>query len=295
MTKLSERQSVVVTGAAGYVGRHVVTALIDRGYPVVAVVRPGRGQLIDSRARIVEADVLSPDLDLSQFVDHSTLAVAHLAWQDGFTHNSPSHMLLLSDHFRLLTRLANLGIPRITALGTMHEVGYWEGAIDEDTPTNPRSLYGVAKDALRRSLRLSLTDSVELAWVRAYYILGDDRSNSSIFTRLLEADEAGKSSMPFTSGVNKYDFIDVRDLADQIAVVTVTPGVTGVINCSSGEPVSLGDRVERFIRENKLRVVLEYGAFPDRAYDSPGVWGDATRIREIMANAPARTSRGSSL
>lgn len=58
--------------------------------------------------------------------------------------------------------------------------------------------------------------------------------------------------------------------------------VTGVINCCTGAPESLADRVEGFIRENGLSIALDYGAFPDRPYDSPGVWGDATEIRAII-------------
>ena len=47
--------------------------------------------------------------------------------------------------------------------------------------------------------------------------------------------------------------------------------------------MSLADRVEAYIRENDLDITLEYGAFPDRPYDSPGVWGDPTKIRQILA------------
>ncbi len=39
--------------------------------------------------------------------------------------------------------------------------------------------------------------------------------------------------------------------------------------------MSLAERVEAYIRDNDLDIALEYGAFPDRPYDSPGVWGDA--------------------
>lgn len=286
MTNPSERPSVLVTGAAGYVGRHVVTALIERGFEAVAVVRPGSAGPVDPRARIVELDVLSPDVVAADLIDERTAAVVHLAWQDGFTHNAASHMLRLSDHFRLLTGFAAAGVPRLAVLGTMHEIGYWEGAIDAGTPTNPRSLYGVAKDALRRSLALAVPETTELAWLRCYYIYGDDRNNSSIFTRLLEAVDAGKATMPFTTGKNEYDFIHVTELADQIAVASTTAGVTGIVNCSTGVPVSLAARVEGFIAENDLPISLEYGAFPDRPYDSPAVWGDAAVVKELMAAHP---------
>lgn len=287
MSDSQEEANVVVTGAAGYIGRHVVTALLDRGESVSAVVRPGRGGEIDPRATIVEADILSSGFEASSLVDGTTSTFVHLAWQDGFSHNAPSHMLGLSAHYKLIADVASLGVPRISVLGTMHEIGYWEGPIDEDTPPNPRSLYGIAKNALRSAVFLGLPDSTELAWLRCYYIYGDDRRNNSIFTRLLDAVDRGDAKLPFTSGSNKYDFIDVRELAEQIAVASTTPGVTGILNCSSGVPVSLGEQVERFIAENALPISLEYGAFPDRPYDSPAVWGDARRIREVMSTAAA--------
>ncbi|MFG6492279.1 NAD-dependent epimerase/dehydratase family protein [Microbacterium sp. P03] len=275
------RSGVVVTGAGGYLGPHVVKALIDRGHDVLAVVRPGSSAATDPRAARVEIDFLSPDFDESTW--GSAEAIVHLAWQDGFVHNSPAHLGQLSAHYRFLTAAAAAGCPRIVALGTMHEVGYWEGAIDATTPTSPSSSYGIAKDALRRALPLAVPSATSLAWARAYYIYGDDRRSNSIFRKLLEAADAGKTVFPFTSGKNLYDFIRVEELGRQIAALTDAPDVVGTLNCCSGVPVSLADKVEEFIRDNDLPLSLEYGAFPDRPYDSPGVWGDATVIDEVMA------------
>ena len=59
--------------------------------------------------------------------------------------------------------------------------------------------------------------------------------------------------------------------------------VSGTINCCSGEPVSLAEKIESYIAENGYEIALQYGAFPDRPYDSPGVWGDPAKIRDILA------------
>lgn len=273
---------VVVTGAAGYLGPHVVTALLDRGHDVVAAVRPGKGEGLDPRADVVQADILAPDFDPSVWGALPD-AVVHLAWKDGFRHNSAAHMSQLSAHFDLLTGLAARGVARIVALGTMHEVGYWEGAIQADTPTAPLSQYGIAKEALRRSLALAIPETTSLAWARAYYIYGDDRRSESIFRKLLDAADQGRTEFPFTTGRNRYDFIRVEELGRQIAALADAVDVTGTLSCCSGEPVSLADQIERYIADNDLGITLEYGAFPDRPYDSPGVWGDATAIREVMA------------
>ena len=68
--------------------------------------------------------------------------------------------------------------------GTMHEDGHGEAQITADTPTAPRSQYGIAKDALRHSLMLSAEGwkRTELSWALCYYIYGDDSGISSIFT-----------------------------------------------------------------------------------------------------------------
>lgn len=162
------------------------------------------------------------------------------------------------------------------------EIGYWEGKIDANTPCNPMSMYGVAKNALRQALMLKAKEKqFRLYWLRAYYILGDDDRNHSIFTKLLEAERTGKTEFPFTSGKNKYDFIDVKQLAGMIVDAATQTEYTGVINVCSGEPVALGDKVEQFIREKHLSITLKYGAFPDRIYDSPVVYGDNSIIKKI--------------
>lgn len=165
-------------------------------------------------------------------------------------------------------------------------MGYWEGAIDEATPCNPQSLYGISKDALRRSLMLAAEKAgIKAQWLRGFYIYGDDSSSRSIFGKLLRADAAGEKRFPFTSGKNKYDFIDVGELARQISACVLQDEVLGTISCCSGTPRSLADQVEEFIASHGLNIALDYGAYPDRPYDSPGVWGDASKIHAALVAA----------
>lgn len=278
-------KTVLVTGANGYIGSQVVRELVRRGVRVIGVDRAtGEGQDVE----YFTADLLDPALDLCELIGCVPDVCLHLAWRNGFAHNSESHMDDLSAHYRLLMRLVKAGVGHIAVMGTMHEIGYWEGAITADTPCNPQSLYGVAKNALRQALSLSLAQQpVVFQWLRAFYIYGNDEKAQSIFGKILRADAAGEEHFPFTTGKNLYDFITVEELAAQIAAVVLQDEISGIINCCTGEPESLADRVEAFIRDNGLAIRLDYGAFPDRLYDSPGVWGDASRIRKIMATSAA--------
>lgn len=277
-----ESKKVAVTGANGYIGRHVTARLLELGQEVIAVDVCGKN--IDKRAKYVEKSVFDCNENIYEELGRPDACI-HLAWRDGFQHNSDAHINDLPKHYQFIKNMFEKGLENLSVMGSMHEVGYWEGAIDENTPTNPLSMYGIAKNTLRQSAKLLASKyGRSLKWLRGYYILGDDLSNHSIFTKLLEKEKEGAETFPFVSGKNKYDFLDIHELAEQIVAAALQTEITGEINCCSGQPVSLGSRVEKFIQDNQLRIRLEYGAFPDRPYDSPAIWGDNTRITKILGN-----------
>lgn len=274
---------ILVTGANGYIGRHVVCKLLDQGHEVTAC--DVRLTEVDKRATLLEYNILSGSY-LNAYNELGTPDVClHMAWRDGFVHNSSNHMGDVSNHYKFMCSLIDGGLKQLAVMGTMHEVGYYEGAIEEDTPCYPISPYGIAKDALRRSIQLyAKSNDCILQWIRAYYIVGDDLKSNSIFAKIRTAVLEGKKSFPFTSGKNKYDFIEIEELALQISAVITQKDVYGIINSCSGKPMSLGERVETFLKENNLDISLEYGVFPDRDYDSPCVYGNDTKIRMILSN-----------
>ncbi|BBH50625.1 nucleoside-diphosphate-sugar epimerase family protein [Parolsenella catena] len=273
---------IAVTGANGYIGRHVVEKLKDAGARVIALDLACSEDEADVLWK--RADILDDSLDCSAIFEEAPDALIHLAWRNGFKHDAPTHLGDLSAHYRFVCKMNDFGVDHIVCMGTMHEIGYWEGAIDENTPCNPRSLYGVSKDALRRALELEQTRrGFCFQWLRGFYICGDDEKSQSIFGKLLRAARSGETTFPFTTGKNKYDFTTVDQLAGMIAAVALQDEVVGTINCCSGEPMTLAERVEQFIADNGLSINLEYGAFPDRPYDSPGVWGDPAKIRRVLS------------
>lgn len=274
-------KTVLITGSSGYIGQHVVRALRSLGAFTVGVDVRGGEEAPDV---FFECDVLDSDSQFLSSLDVLPDACLHLAWRDGFDHNSLSHMADLSKHFLLLDRIIDVGIPQIACMGSMHEIGYWEGEIDETTPCNPQSYYGIAKDALRRAFFLKASKSDVVAqWLRGFYVYGDDDQAQSIFGKLMRAAEAGEKSFPFTSGKNKYDFLPIDDFAEEIAACVMQSSIDGIINCCSGQPVPLSEQIERYIEQNDLKITLDYGTYPDRPYDSPAIWGNDKKIRAILS------------
>ena len=114
-------KTVLVTGAGGYIGRHVVTALLERGLDVKALDLRLDG--VDERAERLTLDLFSGDADIYDQMGRPDV-VLHMAWRDGFKHASHAHLDDLAKHFHLIENLYAGGLPQLAVMGTMHEVGY---------------------------------------------------------------------------------------------------------------------------------------------------------------------------
>ena len=207
----------------------------------------------------------------------------HLAWRDGFVHYSDAHIDDLPKHYRFIKAFAASRVKTISVMGSMHEIGFFEGSIKAETICNPITPYGISKNALRELTEmLCKQNQKNFIWLRGFYIVGNSQYGSSIFSKITTAEAEGKKEFPFTMGQNQFDFIDYEDFCEQVARTVEQDKVLGVINICSGHPEKLADRVERFIKENGYKIELKYGAFPDRPYDSKAVWGDDKKIQKIM-------------
>ena len=178
---MENNKEILVTGAGGYIGRHVVKWLLDNNFNVLAV--DFNLEEVDDRAEKMKIDIFNEENNIYESLKKPEICL-HMAWKDGFVHNSPEHMGNLSAHYKFIMNLIGNGLKHIAVLGTMHEIGYWEGEVNSSTPTNPYSLYGIAKNSLRKALEVSLKDKdVIFQWLRVFYITGDDLRNNSIFSK----------------------------------------------------------------------------------------------------------------
>lgn len=270
---------ILVTGANGYLGCGVVSQLLNDGFEVVAT--DFGTDRIDNRASIISGDLFSVSNPYEYFGEPDILL--HMAWRDGFVHDSINHINDLPKHWKFIEEMIDSGVSQIAVMGSMHEVGFFEGSINESTPCRPQSLYGISKNALRQLLELKCKKSnVKMQWLRGFYIVGNTPYGCSIFSKIVQAVNDGKEEFPFTMGLNQFDFLDYEDFCYRVAKVVEQDSELGIFNICSGRPEKLADRVERFIAENEYAIKLKYGAFPDRPYDSKAIWGDDKKLTKVL-------------
>lgn len=282
---------IAVTGAAGYIGMRVVKALHARGVSVVACVHPNdppeRIEKLRQLADVRVQDVLNASNPYAAIGEAD--GCIHLAWRNGFVHQSQDHLTQVGAHLAFLGALARSPLKTLAVAGTAHEVGFFEGCVRATTPCAPLNPYGVAKNFLRQALLLpdpSIT--ARMLWLRFFYIYGDDRENNSVLSKLLLAAEQGQKSFSLNDGQLLYDFIHVERLAEQISAAVLSQTASGIIHCCAGTPKTLRLVVEEFVRDHGLNIAIEFGKFPLRPYDSRAIWGDATAIEHIMRESTSR-------
>lgn len=227
---------VLVTGANGYLGKGVVKQLLNDGMEVTAT--DFNDQFIDIRANVMKADLFDLKDPYEYFYQPDVLL--HMAWRDGFVHESLNHIYDLPNHMQFISKMIQSGVKQVAVMGSMHEIGFYEGSINENTPCNPLSLYGISKNALRRIVELECRrKGCFFQWLRGFYIIGNTEDGSSIFSKIVQASNKGQTEFPFTMGLNQFDFLDYDIFCKKVCDTIEQSDVGGIINVCSGRPEKL--------------------------------------------------------
>jgi len=134
---------ILVTGANGYLGQGIVKQILDNGHEVIAT--DFNVDYVDDRAKKISCNLFDINNPYDYFDKPDVLL--HLAWRDGFVHYSDKHIDELPKHYSFVNSMVCSGVNKVTVMGSMHEIGFFEGSINEDTPCQPTTPYGISKNA----------------------------------------------------------------------------------------------------------------------------------------------------
>lgn len=283
---LKKRKKVLVTGANGYIGRNVIKALQNRKDFYVIATSKNEINYETKNVKFVKFDILNDKItnNIYSLFDSPNIVI-HLAWRNGFQHNSPSHLLDLSKHFEFLKTLIDSGVSQLVVAGSFREYGKCNGLAKEKKSFSGLNMYTLSKLSLKKALEIYLKDkSTILQWIRPFSLYGDDTHNNSILTKIYRASLNGEKTFPFTMGNEEYDYESIEDLSNQIIAVASQDKINGVIDLCSGKSVKLSEVAEKFIKDKNLNIKLDYGAFKTRKYDSPCIYGNVDKINKIFNN-----------
>jgi nucleoside-diphosphate-sugar epimerase len=273
---------VLVTGASGFVGRHVVPALLARGHTVTAV-----GRSIENAAahdwfaqvRFIAADVHSPPDDLRATFGDAEV-VMHLAWPGLPNHRQPFHVdQNLPRDFAFLRALVLAGYRRLMVVGSCLECSPRDGCYTEDMDGEPTLPYPLAKARLRRQLlELQREHPFALQWARLFYMYGEGQHPASLLPQLDRAIDSGATTFDMSGGEQVRDFSPVTEVARKLATIAEHPEWTGVTHVCSGQPITVRAFVEQHLAARRANIKLNLGVYPYTDYEPMAFWGHSERV-----------------
>lgn len=274
---------IAITGAGGFIGRHVLTKLLEQEAEIIAITRGGSLPADLSRdVRIIEMDISRPEPNCFKKIG-SPDNLIHLAWGGLPNYKSLHHFEVeLMRQYQFLKNMIESGLSSLLVTGTCFEYGMQSGALSEKMIANPNNPYGYAKNALRQQLEfLKLVTSFNLTWTRLFYMYGQGQSSTSLFTKLKDAVERGDKIFNMSGGEQLRDYLPVEEVALNIVRLAMLQKDLGVINICSGKPISIRKLVEKWLYENGWKIELNLGHYPYPDYEPMEFWGDSSRINSI--------------
>jgi dTDP-6-deoxy-L-talose 4-dehydrogenase (NAD+) len=281
---------VLVTGATGFVGNYVIKELLKHSHHVIATSSDlGKAEKMQwfSQVEYIPFDLKNPNSSVNyvQFFKNPDLAI-HLAWEGLPNYKSTFHLEEnLLRHKTFLKNLIENGLKDLTVTGTCLEYGKQEGSLREDMEVMPYTSYAIAKNELRILLQeLQKKYSFSLKWARLFYMYGEGQNPNSLLSQLDKALHESRASFNMSGGEQTRDYLPIEKVATYIVKIALQKNVTGIINCCSGDPVTIKEFVEKYLKDKNKKIDLILGHYPYPDYEPMHFWGDNSKLKSILEN-----------
>lgn len=281
----------MVTGATGFVGRHLTDHLVASGDDVV-------GTDLRASATAIGLDVTDGLAVDGVFADVRPEVVFHLAgWSDvGSSWRNPLSAFRANAEgtLNVLEAAHAHGVQRVLVVSSADVYGIVAEAdlpITEDHPLRPVSPYAASKVAADfLAVQAHLGRGLDTVRARAFNHLGPGQGDSfvasALAARIAANERDGTAEVPVGNLAAQRDFTDVRDVVRAYRLLVEHGAAGAAYNVCSGRAVGVQDLAEQLLAQaaNPMRLVVD----PDRyrPVDVPVVLGDETRLREATGWQP---------
>lgn len=279
---------IAVTGASGFIGRHVLAALAS--YTDIHVTASARS--VDAPSFLPEGfDYVPFDISDGEISPYKALGapdiLIHLAWSGLPNYRSNHHFEEeLPRQYAFLKAMVDAGLSSMLISGTCYEYGMTSGALAEEQIGEPSNAYAFAKIALlQQLLLLKAQRTFGLTWARLFYSYGEGQAASSLLPLLQAAVAKGDKRFSMSGGEQLRDYLPVAVVAEHLVSLAMLNSDSGAVNICSGEPISIRRLVEEQKALHGWDIAFDFGKYPYPDYEPMAFWGDANKLRRLLENS----------
>jgi dTDP-6-deoxy-L-talose 4-dehydrogenase (NAD+) len=113
---------------------------------------------------------------------------------------------------------------------------------------------------------------------------GKGQSPKSLFSQLDKAIEEGQETFNMSGGEQIRDYLPIEKVAEYIVRISLQNKVDGIINCCSGQPISVKELVKNYLAAKRKNIYLNLGYYPYPDYEPMRFWGDDKKLKTIINN-----------
>lgn len=283
---------VLITGATGFIGSYVARALLERGWAVAVVVRreadAWRIADILPRLHVITGDLLAGAPDTPAIAAFGPRLTIHLAWDGvaGSARNDARQVDNVYASIRLLDAVRAAGCRRFIGFGSHAEYGTTGRRLDEASPTDPKTMYGISKLATEwLAHRLCQLHEVRFVWLRLFAAYGPRDATHWLIPYVILTLLRGERPR-LTAGTQRLDYLFVEDLTDAVVRVASNPDVHGIFNLASGDAPTVRRLAEHIRDLIDPSLPLGLGEIPYGPQPVPDLVADNTRLRTAIGWEP---------
>lgn len=269
------KPQVLVSGATGFIGQHLIPLLLESHFEVIAICRDeAKAKNFDWHDK-VQWHFLDYHRDSFNFRPQPGAGLIHLAWQGLPNYTSAFHIdENLPQNYAFVKALVDEGVKHVLAVGTCLEYGFQYGPLSTATSAKPTTPYAIAKNRLHGQLiALQERSNFILQWARLFYMYGKGQNPKSILAQLDAAIDRHDITFNMSGGEQLRDYLPVEEVAKQLLQI-FRGDKNGTVNVCSGKPISIRRLVEQRIQERNSSIRMNLGYYPYPEFEPMAFWGE---------------------
>lgn len=234
---------ILITGATGFVGKHVLGQICAGGHDVMAfALEKETNENNAGHIRWLCGDMANLDLLKPQIKSFNPEVVIHLAWQGIPDYSETISRINLNNSIQLFDFIMEkTNCKKIIVSGSCLEYGKNKGVCRESDPVQPKSFFAWAKYSLYQYLLLKCNQKkADLIWFRIFYVYGPGQRAGSLIPMLVQQFKNGKTP-DIRLPLNKNDFVYIEDVARAFQLAVEMKIETGLYNLGRGISRSVYD------------------------------------------------------